>query len=262
MSDGLGDNLRFATRMSTCVSITLGLLACLEAETRLRPEGEHQRLLHKWVTRWGSTVLGVLGVRLHVAGPHLEAQRPYPGRDDRGVGRVFVMNHRSAIDIFATFAHAEAHLMSRHDLADWPFLGRGAKRLGTLFVDRSSLRSGAAVLKVMIGTLKQGKGVALYPEGTAFAGDEVRPFHPGAFTVARRVGAEIVPLGIAYADEAAYYGDESFGAHVKRVVALPQIRAALVAGEPIAAGDHSAVQLRDLTRERVQELVRRARALL
>ena len=262
MRDELASRLRLGSRSSVSLGVSLGLWACLDVESRLRPAADQQEMLHRWVVRWARQVLGVLSVDLRSTGPHLGDGRPYPASSAEGRGRIFVMNHRSAIDIVVTFASAEARLVSRHDLAGWPIMGRIARRLGTVFVDRDSLSSGAAALKVMTRALKRGQGVALYPEGTAFSGDEVRPFHPGAFRVAQRTGAEVVPLGIAYADEAAYYGDESFGEHMTRVLSLPKLRVALAAGEPISPAGASHEELRERCRERVQDLVGQARALL
>ena len=56
-----------------------------------------------------------------------------------------------------------------------------------------------------------GQTVIVFPEGTTFAGDEVRPFHAGAFVAALRTGAEIVPVGLAYQrGSGAAFVDESF----------------------------------------------------
>ena len=101
----------------------------------------------------------------------------------------------------------------------------------------------------------------MYPEGTTFAGDEVRPFRAGAFTAAQRTGAEIVPMGIAYEGHAATFVDEAFPAHYRRVASSPKTRLGLIFGDPIPAGDHPDVNvLRGLAHERVQALVHRARA--
>jgi len=254
--------LRFTTRTSACLTTTLSLWACLDVETAVCHPLTHETLMHKWVGRWARTVVRLLNVELDASGLHVGTGNAYPGRGANERGRVFVLNHRSAIDIFLTFACTESYLVSRHDLASWPLVGSGAHRLGTLFVDRNSPRSGASVLKQMTRKLQQGSGVAIFPEGTAFAGDEVRPFRPGAFRAAQRIGAEIIPVGIAYADEAAYYGDESFGAHVQRVASLPRLKAAMVFGAPIEPGQGKLTELRDHTREVVQQLVHDARARL
>ena len=76
------------------------------------------------------------------------------------------MNHRSGLDIPILLTIAEAHVISRHDLANWPLLGRTSKRVGTLFVDRESRRSGASVLREVARVLAAGEGVAM-PAGQA-----------------------------------------------------------------------------------------------
>lgn len=253
---------RVSGRSAAALGVTLSLWSCLDAETLARPASDHEALLHKWVGRWAKSVLRIYGVRVRAAGRYVGEGERYPSTSANGRGRVFLMNHRSGMDIIMAFAHVEAHLVSRHDLATWPLVGRGARRLGTLFVDRSSMRSGASVLKAMTRALERGQGIFIFPEGTAFAGDEVRPFKPGAFNAARRAGAEIVPMGIAYADPSAVYGDESFLDHLKRVGAMPRIDVALEVGEPILVGDLGLVELRDISRARVQELTLRARARL
>jgi 1-acyl-sn-glycerol-3-phosphate acyltransferase len=186
----------------------------------------------------------------------------YPGRDERGVGRIFVMNHRSGADIPITFMLLEAHVISRHDLANWPLIGPGARRIGTLFVDRSSTRSGADVLRKVADALEKGEGISMFPEGTAYAGDEVRAFRPGAFKAAQRAGAQVVPIGIAYENPAAYYTDNTFMGHMKRIATFKSLRVIVEAGEPMEPDDDSPVEFKDHVRERVVELVASARARL
>lgn len=250
---------RFAARVSATVGATAAYLSRFEVAALRHDRDE---MLAAWVPRWAQRLLSIYGVSLKRLGPFVSEGRAYPGVSPNGVGRVFVLNHRSAMDIPITFAFTEGRLVSRADLAQWPLVGGGARRIGTLFVDRASMRSGATVLKEMTRALANGVGIAIYPEGTAFAGDEVRKFMPGAFKAAQKSGAEIVPMGIAYADAAAYYGDESFVDHARRVAGLRGLRAALVAGEPITVGDRTVVEVSNDARERVQDLVNRARAAL
>lgn len=226
--------------------------------------GSNRRLavINWWVPRWSALLLWIFGIRVEGHGSALDRYRLYPGHDERGIGRIFVLNHRSGCDIPAMFTKIEAHAISRHDLATWPIIGSGAARIGTLFVDRNSRRSGAAVLKQINEALASGEGVFMFPEGTAFPGDEVHEFKPGAFTTAARTGAQLVPLGIAYSDPAAYYVDTSFMTHMKRIAGLPRLRIAVEAGEPLAINADSPLETKDLAHQRVQELVLRARARL
>ena len=148
--------LRLSQRLGISMGATLGLWACMDIETAVNRRDDPLDIQHKWVGRWARRVLDTIGVEVQAEGEHVAGGGRYPGRAADGLGRLFILNHRSAIDIFLTFALTEGHLVSRHDLADWPVVGRGAKRLGTLFVDRNSMVSGASVLKLMTKALEQG----------------------------------------------------------------------------------------------------------
>ena len=129
--------------------------------------------------RYGKGLLRLYGMEVRPAAPSsARASAAYPGRDARGRGRVFVMNHRSLLDIFVTLAFIEATIVSRADLARWPVIGVAARRVGTLFVDRTSKQSGSAAVNAMCGAVERGRGVMVYPEGTTFVGDEVTPSAP------------------------------------------------------------------------------------
>src|SRR6185312_5497521 len=140
-------------------------------------------------------------------------------------------------------------------------IGLAARRVGTLFVDRSDKRSGAAVISAMCSAVERGRAVMVYPEGTTFAGDEVRPFRPGVFLAAQRTGAEIVPVGIAYGGAAASFVEEPFVSHLLRVSSATRTRVGLVVGEPIRSEGDDVATLKQRTQERVQALVHEARGL-
>jgi 1-acyl-sn-glycerol-3-phosphate acyltransferase len=234
--------------------------AVLESDFLIRRKKPRIDVINAWVPRWASALLWIFGIRVDARGPHVERGEIYPGRGAGGAGRIFVMDHRSGVDIPIVFTLAAAHVISRHDLADWPLLGPGARRIGTLFVDRASRRSGAEVLKQVDDALDRGEGVAMFPEGTAFAGDEVREFRPGAFKAAVRAGSEIVPMGIAYENPDAYYRNESFLDHMKRGASFRCLRVAVEVGDPIRADKASSpVELKGMARQRVVELVAKAR---
>jgi 1-acyl-sn-glycerol-3-phosphate acyltransferase len=249
-------------RMLIFVLATVGFWGLMEADGLLRRKRPRIELINRWVPRWSGFLLWVFGIKVEARGPYANEGRLYPGCDERGIGRVFIMNHRSGTDIPIMFIIAEAHVISRHDLANWPLIGGGARRIGTLFVDRANRRSGATVLREIDKSLDAGDGVAMFPEGTAFPGDEVREFKPGAFKAAQRAGSEMIPMGIAYGDPEAYYTDESFMAHMKRIASLKRLRVAVEIGEPLVVDRESPVELKDHARERVEELVMRARSRL
>ena len=252
--------LRFALRTAGFVDLTLGLLVGFEIERALASsDSRRQEVTYRWMQRYGRGLLRLYGVEVSTIGAHIA--RPwgrYPARDERGLGRLFVMNHRSMLDIFVNLAFVEANIVSRADLARWPVIGLAARRVGTLFVDRRSRRSGVLVLQAMCAALERGRGVIVYPEGTTFPGDAVRPFHSGAFVAAKRTGAEIVPMGIAYGGSSAAYVDEPFVNHLRRVASTPRTRVGLVVGDPLRGVATSS----ETVHEHVQSLVHRARSLV
>jgi 1-acyl-sn-glycerol-3-phosphate acyltransferase len=256
--------VRVSLRTAGFIGLTFTLLAGFESERALaRDDRERDDVTYKWMQRYGLGLLRLYGLEVSARGPFVD--RPggrYPARDAAGRGRLFVMNHRSMLDIFVNLAFVEANIVSRADLSGWPVIGVAARRVGTLFVDRKNRQSGAAVINAMVGAVERGRAVMVYPEGTTFSGDEVRPFRPGAFLAAQRTGAEIVPVGIAYEGDAASFLEEPFVQHLLRVSGTRRIRIALEVGEAIPGDDADVDVVKALAHERVQALVHAARRRL
>jgi 1-acyl-sn-glycerol-3-phosphate acyltransferase len=257
----LADDLRFPLRSAAFAGLTFTLLAGLEGDRALR--GNTDEVLYTWMHRYGVGLLRLYGLEATALGPHVSTPGGrYPGRDARGMGRLFVMNHRSLLDIFVNLAFIEANIVSRADLSRWPVIGLAARRVGTLFVDRSSRQSGAAVIQAMTSAIERGRGVMVYPEGTTFLGDEVHPFRPGGFVAAERVSAEIVPVGIAYGTDDAAFGDEPFIHHLRRISGARRTRVGIAFGDPIPPPHGDVEAVKERARAEVQALVRAARAAI
>ncbi len=256
-------DIRFGARASVFAAYVMGTLAAHEVKVRVRPptEEEEELIIAGTMTRFGRRMSRLFGIEAVTSG--VPAQGYVPGHDASGLGRVFVSNHRSGLDILITMALLEGKHVSRADLAGWPVIGTIARRAGILFVDRESKRSAAAVVHQMIETVNAGRAVIIFPEGTTFPGDEVRPFKPGAFAVARRTGCEIVPVGLAYGGQGLSFDEESFVEHMRRVAGAPKTRVGLAVGEPLSfARDADPTTVNDTVHQRVSALVKQARALV
>lgn len=246
-----------AYKTAGVAGITLGDLAGMELDRLASPRGDGEAVTRKWMLRYGRHILGLLGGQVESS---LAEGDFLAGRDASGKGRIFVMNHRSMLDIYVYLSRVEAYALSRGDLASWPVIGLAARRVGTVFVDRQSKQSGSAAVAAMVGAVNAGKGVIVFPEGTTFAGDEVRPFRAGAFVAAARAKAELVPLGVAYAREDACFVEDTFLEHWKKLGGMKVVSLALEPGEPIAPGDPE--ETKDKVHRAVQALVHKARARL
>jgi 1-acyl-sn-glycerol-3-phosphate acyltransferase len=258
---GLARDVRFGARAAACAGLTAASLARLDFEARGLEGAEGDAAVTRAMRRYGEGLCRLLGVEVLSAGRLLDAHGFVEGRDAEGRGRVFVANHRSGLDVPVLLAHVEGRFVSRADLAGWPVIGRAARRTGTVFVDRSSRKSGAETVRAMIASVEAGRAIVIFPEGTTFAGDEVRPFKAGALTVARRTGCELVPVGLAYGGDESSFGDESFGAHMRRVVSRRSSPVGLVVGAPLrAAAGEASEAFETRARQAVQSAVDAARA--
>ena len=258
---------RAASRALAAAAFTTWTLARFEAAVRLRGLDGRARedFALETMRVFGEGLVRIFGIDLVTEG--LGPDDYLPGKDAGGRGRVFFASHRSGLDILITLKTIAGRHVSRADLASWPLIGTVANRAGILFVDRTSKRSSAQVMRKMIECVETGKGVIIFPEGTTFAGDEVRPLKAGAFSVARRTGAELVPVGIAYEGDEFAFDDDSFVAHMRRVSGVRRVKVALVAGEPFVLPSLEGARPEsdpagEIARERLQVAVNRARALL
>lgn len=216
----------------------------------------------KWATRdritaaWSRGLLRIFGVELVLGGA-----APGPTGVGRGRGRVVVANHRSIIDIAILLSTFGGAVLSRADLATWPIMGPAARAAGTIFVDRSDKTSGQGAIAQMVARLDENDTICLFPEGTTYSDDEVRPFKPGAFVAAARARVPVVPVGLAYPDEGAGFGDETFVAHLGRLAATARMVVHAEIGAPLAIEDGEGVDsFRERCRGEVARLVAVARA--
>jgi 1-acyl-sn-glycerol-3-phosphate acyltransferase len=246
---------RQVTRASGFLGVTALMLPPFLARMAATNDADRTAVRDAWVGRWARALLHLFAIEVVVDGV---VPTPTQGH---GRGRLVVTNHRSAIDIGVVLATFGGTMVSRADLASWPVLGAAARAVGTVFVDRASAKSGAGAIRAMQKLLEEGHTINLFPEGTTFKGDEVRPFHGGAFVSAVRAEAEILPVAIAYprASGAAFV-NETFPQHLARMSKSGATRMVLSVGTPFVA--RKADRATDLTKrahDEVQALVHRAR---
>lgn len=243
---------RQIVRTGSLVAVTTSILPFFVLRMKTAKGDARRDVRDAWVRTWARTLLRVFAVEAVVDGVV-----PKPGQR----GRVVVANHRSAIDIGVLLATFGGTMVSRSDLATWPVIGSAARAAGTVFVDRGNANSRALTVRAMQNHLAAGDTIVLFPEGTTFDGDEVRPFHAGAFVAAARAEAEVVPVGLAYPrGSGAAFVDETFPAHLARMAASDPTRMVASIGEPfvVKATDRAAA-VTERAHAAVTHLVARAR---
>lgn len=245
--------LRVKRRLALFAAFLTFSLGRLRVELALAgpDEAARERVRVQAKARLSRRLLAIFGVEMVGENPLPPSTR----------ARLIVANHRTAFDIGVMMAHFGGLMLSRGDLSSWPIIGRLAREGHTIFVDRESGHSGARAIRAIRRALDAGQTVSVYPEGTTYIGDEVRPFSPGAFAAARGLPVDIVPVGLAYdANAGVEYFHTPFMEHLERVAARPRTRVVVCVGEPFPADGKSADLAARAERE-VQALVLQARAL-
>lgn len=143
------------------------------------------------IPRWSRGVLRVTGVRLTVEGlDNIPKDTPC----------VFVGNHRSYFDIPLLLAGLDAPhgILAKEELEKIPLLSRWMRLLGCVFVRRDDVRASVKALNDATAIVEGGRSFVIFPEGTRYKGEEggMGEFKAGAFRIAVKTGAPVVPVAI------------------------------------------------------------------
>jgi len=125
--------------------------------------------------------------------------------DDEGKPVMFVANHCSWMDIpflGAVMGWRNYKIVSKKELGKVPILGTALYAGGHIMVDRTDRRSQIKTLKQGINYLKDDKFImATFPEGTRSRSGRMMGFKAGAFKMAHKAGAPVIPLSIVNSDK-------------------------------------------------------------
>ncbi|MDE2271653.1 MAG: 1-acyl-sn-glycerol-3-phosphate acyltransferase, partial [Xanthomonadaceae bacterium] len=155
--------LRCAWRVPLLLLLVIG--GCLAAIPLLprgpRPGTAGAALL----TGWSRLFLRLFGVRVVRMGEPLHDPV------------MFVANHGSWMDITVLHAIRPADFVAKAEIGRWPLVGWMARRGGTIFHQRGSNHSLAAVMAVMSDRLRAGRSIAAFPEGGTAPAGTLKVFH-------------------------------------------------------------------------------------
>jgi 1-acyl-sn-glycerol-3-phosphate acyltransferase len=204
-------------RLTAVAAVLLVALLALPAIALSGPRGRAR--LTRGLAR---AVLAALGVRHRASGR-------VPQR-----GALLVANHVSWLDVLVLLAYAPVRLLAKREVRDWPAIGALATAMGTVFIDRTRPRSLPGTVADVTAALADGGVVAVFPEGTTWCGRTGGTFRPAMFQAAVDAQAPVVPVALRFelADGtgttiAAFLGDDTLWASVRRVVATRGLTVAL-----------------------------------
>ena len=122
-----------------------------------------EQIVNKHIPHWSRQILHITGVQLLVEG----LDRPHG-------------------------------ILAKEELGKIPLLNRWMKLLGCVFVQRDDVRASVRALNDATAIVESGRSFVIFPEGTRYKGEEggAGEFKQGAFRIAVKTGAPVVPVAI------------------------------------------------------------------
>jgi 1-acyl-sn-glycerol-3-phosphate acyltransferase len=168
--------------------MVIATLVCASAAALLSVLGLH-RAAYVPVLAWAWTLLVSTGVRYRVHGLD---NVPRPG------SYVVISNHCSHLD-GPTIALALPHpvyFVIKRELSEIPLWGLAARKLGFIAVDRSDSVHARAQMLRAVETVRDGRRVLVFAEGTRSPDGHLQRFKKGGFHLAIDAQVPILPVTV------------------------------------------------------------------
>lgn len=154
---------------------------------------------------WARDVLASVGVTTSTKGEPIQNETT-----------ILVSNHVSYLDIPLLMSVVpDVAFIAKKEIAGWPVIGRGARALGTVLVNRSNAENRSEAKDAIVAQLKAGQRIAVFPSGTTCMRESKR-WSKGVFEIAQKTGISIQPFRVRYTPLrlAAYIGWDNFPVHL------------------------------------------------
>lgn len=171
----LGIVITAVTAIFVIVMVTLGVRAAR---------------LNGFVRLWAKFICALALSAVHVVGrEHIDPRKSY----------IFLANHQGWYDIFSIYGYLPNRFawIMKEELGRIPLVGQACKKVGHVFIDRSSKMKSMQSLQKAERILKDNNSsVVLFPEGTRTRTGKVGMFKRGAFFMAYDLHMPIVPMSV------------------------------------------------------------------
>lgn len=131
--------------------------------------------------------LAVAGVKLNVIGEeYLWSNRP----------AVFLFNHQSQLDmvLVAALLRRDFTAVAKKQLEHDPIFAPMGYLADVAYIDRANRDKALEALEPVVEALKNGRSIAIAPEGTRSPTPRLLPFKKGPFHMAMQAGVPVVPI--------------------------------------------------------------------
>lgn len=178
---------------------------------------KEDRIPSEIMRRWGKGFIRIGGWKVRVEGL---------GNLPAG-GAILAANHQSLVDIplFLTAIPREVRFLAKRELGRIPLFGCAMAAAGNLFIDREDPRDAVHLVRDSTERMDRGQMVVIFPEGTRSRDGSIGDFKPGAFYLARKTGALLLPVLLDGGHDALPRGSLLFRPAALLVRILPPVTA-------------------------------------
>ncbi len=147
-----------------------------------------------------------------------------------------VSNHLSYMDIVALSSVTDCVFIAKSEIAGWAGVGRMARGIGTIFIERTNYQDLPRVISRIEQALAEGKGIILFAEGTSGMGDRVLPFSSALLEPAARLGVPVSYASIRYTTPptempayraVSWWGEMTLMPHLIELLKVPAFNASI-----------------------------------
>ncbi len=196
------------------------------------------RIVHAIGAFWCRIILALAGVRVTVrGGENLSGDNP----------KIFLSNHQGAFDIpvLQGYIPRQFRWVAKKSLFTIPVVGWTMTLAGYIGIERENSKKALKSLLLAAQKIKSGTSVLVFPEGTRSTTGTLLPFKKGAFLLARKSGADIVPLAV----------EGTKNIMKKGSLMMAPARTTLSIGKPFSTKGKSDEELMAQTLKEIQELL-------
>lgn len=173
-----------------CVTSVIFFLIALIIRIITWPFDRRQVILQQFTCFWAALYTWIIPAwRIKIDGrAHLPKQTPH----------VVISNHQSLLDIlvlFNLFFHFK--FVSKIEIFKIPLIGWNMYLNKYIRLKRGDKKSIAQMMKDCEAALENGSSVLIFPEGTRSPDGQIKKFKLGAFSVALKMKAPILPIVIS-----------------------------------------------------------------
>jgi 1-acyl-sn-glycerol-3-phosphate acyltransferase len=151
--------------------------------------GNKERVLHNFARMWSQMIMGTIFSPVKISGlEKIDTSKP----------NVYAVNHASALDIPVLYANLpfQFRILFKSELLSYPIIGWHLKRSGQVCVNQQEPARSVAQIRSAVKSLRAGMPLVIFPEGGRTPDGDIKPFMPGAFFLAIKAQADIIPVAL------------------------------------------------------------------